>query len=94
MKKFRKKSLTVEAFKWEGGYPDFLKKHLGQNWGRADARDVAWPYEDDGQFLVVFNSATDSWIPCPVGYWIVCGINYDWYPLAPDIFEKAYEEVI
>ena len=89
---YRKIPVEIEARQWKGGDTDWLETWLGQNWTRADARNVQWEHEDE-EFLIVWNSAERLWLPVPVGHWIIRGIQGEFYPCKPDIFEATYEEV-
>ena len=91
MRKFRKRPVEIEAFQWAGDY-DVLEHMLGLNWGRADAHEVPWEHED-GEEVVIWNSAEKVWLPVPLDHWIVRGVQGEFYPVKPDIFEATYEPV-
>ena len=96
MAKFRKKPIEVSAIHWEGGdYEEILNPFCGRNWGRADAvGSETWPSDiPDKEQVVVFNSSEQTWLPVPVGWWIIRGIHGELYPCAPDIFAETYEAV-
>jgi hypothetical protein len=90
--RYRKRPVVIEAFQWVGGDTEILDRFLGQNWGRADAKDVPWEHEDD-EAIVVWNTAEKLWLPVPVGHWIIRGIHGEFYPCDPAIFDLTYEEV-
>jgi hypothetical protein len=87
-RRFRKKPVVIEAMQWIGDY-DALERLLGLNWGRADAKDVPWEHED-GEEVVVYNSAEKVWLPVPLDHWIIRGVQGEFYPCKPDIFEATY----
>ncbi len=88
---YRRNPALIEAARWEGGDTEWLDQWLGQNWTRADARDVEWLHED-GEELVVWNSIEKAWTPVPVGHWIIRGIAGEYYPCDPQVFSILYEE--
>lgn len=91
MAKYRKKPVVVEAIQWTGrNYTKTLDPFLGNNWGRADVKEVAWEHED-AEEVVVWNGLEKIWIPCPVGHWIIRGIKGEFYPCDPEAFEQSYE---
>ena len=88
--KFRKKPVVIEAIRWTGDSSQ-LDDFLGsQNWTRADAREIAWEH-DDPEEVVIWNQAEKGWVPAPVGWWIIRGVQGEFYPCKPDIFEATYE---
>lgn len=91
MPKFRKKPVVIDAIKWEGGDFDCLTDFLGHNWGRADAKDM--PTFEKVENVVIYNTAERQWLNVPVGHWIIRGIEGEFYPCKPDIFEATYEPV-
>ena len=91
--RFRKKPVEVEAVRWEGGSTAPLDAFLGQNWARADAKDVHWYLDSDEEQLVIWNAPEHGWIPCPVGHYIIRGVAGEFYPCEPDIFDATYEAV-
>lgn len=91
--KYRKKPVVIDAIQWMGGEYSCLEDFCGLNWGRADAKDVTWTGEDDGEFVVLWNTAEKQWLMCPKGHWIIRGIHGELYPCDPAIFDKTYEPV-
>lgn len=87
---YRSKPKVIEAIQWTGGDTAPLDLFLGQNWTRADARDVPWNH-DDKEELVIYNALESAWIPCPVGHWIIRGLKGEFYPCEPEVFARSYE---
>jgi hypothetical protein len=88
---YRRKPALIEAARWEGGDTEWLDQWLGQNWTRADARDIVWEHGDEEQ-LVIWNSLEKSWNTVPVKHWILRGIAGNFYPCDPQVFSILYEE--
>lgn len=92
-RQFRKKPIVIEATQWTGGDTEDLAAFAGsRNWARADAVDVPWTHPDLEQ-VVIWNELEQSWIPAPVGSWIIRGVKGEYYPCASDVFEATYEPV-
>lgn len=91
--KFRKKPVVIEAWQWKGRDMAMLNDVLGMNWGRADAHDIAWGFENDKEQVVIYNTLEKAWIPCPVGHWIIRGLKGEFYPCEDSVFQASYEAV-
>lgn len=92
MNRYRKRPCIVRAWQWDGGLNAVaeLDRILGLNWGRADAHDVAWQHYD-AEEVVVWNHLERCWIPLPVGHWLVQGVEGEYYPVSPEVFDMTYE---
>lgn len=82
---FRKKPIVIEAYKLptEGEEAtqeliDFLHD-MPDKWGQSDR---------DGS--IVIETLEGDMLAAP-GDWIIKGVNGEYYPCKPDIFEKTYE---
>lgn len=90
---YRKRPVQIDALLWEGGPYASVEKFCGQNWGRADAKDVAWMGPDDGEQVVLWNTLESQWLCCPKGHYIIRGIEGELYPCDPEVFRRSYEAV-
>jgi hypothetical protein len=91
MSRYRKKPVVIDAIRWMGGPYEGLNDFCGLDWGRADARDVCWTGDHDGEYVVVWNKAEKQWLQCSKGHWIIRGVQGEYYPCKPDIFAMTYE---
>lgn len=92
---FRKKPIVVEAVRYEHtvqGLKD-LREFCGEfllsvykNRHPGALGEVEIATLEDGMHLKVNHIATE-------GDWIVKGVNGEFWPVKPDIFEKTYEPV-
>ena len=83
MQKFRKRPVVIEAVQWDGGEPSNYLIHEVRvtpagEWG-SDRRLVIPTLEGD--------------MICQVGDWIIKGIQGEFYPIKPEIFEATYESL-
>ena len=92
MPRFVKKPWVIDAIQWQGGDYHCLDQFCGLNWGRADARDVAWCGPDDKEQVVVWNTLSDQWLCVPKSYWIIRGTWGELYPCNPYVFRENYVE--
>lgn len=79
--KFRKRAVEIEAIQWNGEnlteISDFLKS---ENF-----------YHNKGKSLIIVTLEGD--MEARLNDWVIKGVNNEFYPCKPDIFEKTYEKV-
>ena len=80
--KFKKKPVIIEAHKWTGD---------------AEALLEAFP---EGHDIFIFHNKVTLVIPtleglhtANVGDWVIKGVQGEFYPCKPDIFEQTYEPI-
>lgn len=93
--KYRKKPVVIEAIQYDG---------TGESW---EAIEDFMGEESDGLVMYGFNEdmqpsarytapaikTLEGYMKVSVGDWIIKGVNGEFYPCKPDIFEKTYEPV-
>ena len=80
MSKFRKKPIIIEAIKWDGVLSEDIKNFIPEE-----------RYNINTSFLIIHT--LEGNMIATKGDWIIKGVNGEFYPCKPDIFEKTYEEV-
>lgn len=86
MPKYRKKPVIIEAQRWDGtaeGATPII------NWvleGGSTAR-----YRDDDAHLAIAIDTLEGTMLAQTGDWIIKGVQGEFYPCKPDIFEATYE---
>lgn len=83
MAKYRKKPVEVEAVQWTGENGAEVVRfvnHDGKWWSKYSL-DVMYIGTHEGVMIAM------------PGDWIIKGVNGEFYPCKPDIFEKTYERV-
>lgn len=86
--KYRKKPVIIEAIRFEDNPDCIVEIHefMGGNITRVN-------YEDrDNPCLKI--ETLEGVMKASVGDYIIKGVNGEFYPCKPDIFEKTYERVI
>lgn len=86
MAKFRKKPVVIEAFRFTMDSFQELEK-LSEFLKDAD---VDINYLNEGR---VYIETLEGVMYASEGDWIIKGVNGEFYPCKPDIFEKTYEPV-
>lgn len=84
MPKFRKKPVVIEAVRLENN-PASIEDACNFCWNDLQMNQTQrW---DNGMVIVTLEGKMlASW-----GDWIIKGVNGEFYPCKPDIFEKTYE---
>lgn len=86
--KYRKKPVIIEAIQFENNSDRIIEIHefMGGDTIRVN-------YEDkDNPYLKI--ETLEGIMKASVGDYIIKGVNGEFYPCKPDIFEKTYERVI
>lgn len=88
MPKFRKKPVVIEAIQFSVAHKalDALSHFI-------DNQDLVVSFLEPTKPVLKIETLEGTMI-AQVGDWIIKGVNGEFYPCKPDIFEKTYEEVI
>lgn len=80
-KKYRKKPVVIEAMRFS---PDANENHDLDVW----LGKTAWFDKENRQYMIYTLEGT---ITASVGDYIIKGVQGEFYPCKPDIFEQTYE---
>lgn len=83
VKTYRKKPVEVQAMVWDGRSISKAIKFCGK-----ENLDITGKYP--GKLKI---KTLEGVMTADVGDYIIKGVNGEFYPCKPDIFEKTYEEV-
>ena len=88
MPKFRKKPVVIEAIQFSVAHQvlDNLSHFI-------DNQDLIVSFLEPTKPVLKIETLEGTMI-AQEGDWIIKGVNGEFYPCKPDIFEKTYEEVI
>lgn len=98
--RYRKKPVIVEALQWNG-------KNVIDIYNFLEDKNVETQYEvniEGKNFYIDFSrgqcvtgdlmiKTLEGTMKADIGDYIIKGVNGEFYPCKPDIFEKTYEEV-
>jgi len=87
MSKFRKRPVVIEARKFNGSNRAEILA-----WARPELSQDAL-HAAQVMRLPVFIPTLEGEMKADPGDWIIKGVNGEFYPCKPDIFEKTYEPV-
>ena len=82
--KFRKKPVVVEAVQWNGNLTE-MKDFIGDYMG-----DYVLFFNPENKIII---HTLEGEMTAQIGDWVIKGVNDEFYPCKPDIFEKTYEKV-
>lgn len=83
--KYRKKPVVIEAIKFDGSSESL--KSIDEMMGIINDLDFT------GGSPKIFIRTLEGIMTAIQGDWIIKGVNGEFYPCKPDIFEKTYEVV-
>lgn len=84
MPKFIKKPVVIEAVQYLGYMTDDIESFIGDSL----IKESRW---DDGPIGYFIKTLEGTSYMLSKGDWIIRGVNGEFYPCKPDIFEKTYE---
>ena len=78
--KYRKKPVTIDAIQWTGKNQEEIKNFVKQD----------MYFSSVGELYII---TLEGEMRAPPGDYIIKGVDGEFYPCKPDIFEKTYERV-
>jgi hypothetical protein len=87
MAKFRKNPVVIEAIQFDRNNWEDVKEFTNCN-----AKIITIERRIDGKATTII-STLEGDMTATEGDWIIKGVNGEFYPCKPDIFEKTYEPV-
>lgn len=92
-RRFVKKPVVIQAIRWDGNNVRELSEFMGEKLSNGTLKRKFEIYGDTSNpDLVIFTLERDY--HAAVGDWIIRGVQGEFYPCKPDIFEQTYEEII
>ena len=85
--KFRKKPVVIEAIQYTGDYDSFcmVQNFVGNSF-------IPYAMNEDSRTIGI--KTLEGNMIVSVNDFIIKGVNGEFYPCKPDIFEKTYEVVV
>ena len=90
--KYRKKSVIIEAIQWTGLNLEEIKSFVGESLEYSIIDTTGEVGKGVPHVHMVIKTLDGDHI-CAKGDFIIKGVNCEFYPCKPDIFEKTYELV-
>jgi ribosomal protein L18E len=92
MPKFKKKPVVIEAVQFTEGSAEYCLGFIKGSGGEAVTMDLIDRSHPLGATVLRIKTL-EGVMTASIGDWIIKGVNGEFYPCKPDIFEKTYEAV-
>lgn len=94
MAKFRKKPVVVEAVRWTGSNLEEIRNFVGSDLIEecVELFDIKRTLKE--MLVDIAIDTLEGTMRVDYGDYIIKGVQGEFYPCKPDIFEQTYEEVI
>lgn len=89
--KYRKLPVEIEAVQWMGSNLQEIKGFVGTDL-EYDILDAAWQVGKGIPHVNMRIKTLEGNMECTKGDYVIKGVNGEFYPCKPDIFEKTYEK--
>ena len=91
--KYRKKPVVIEAVQWTGWNIEEIKDFVGDSL-QYEIFDAGWQAGVCAPGVNMSIKTLEGDHICTTGDFIIKGVNGEYYPCKPNIFEKTYELVV
>ena len=92
VKKYVKKPVEIEALLYDGFNISEVKEFIGESC-QIDIYDSAWEVGHGPAIANVTIHTLEGDMHVSIGDFIIKGVQGEFYPCKPDIFEQTYQEV-
>ena len=89
--KYRKKPVVIEAVQWNGRNLEEIKGFVGDSL-IYEISDAAWKVGKCAPAVYMEIKTLEGNHKCSIGDYIIKGVQGEFYPCKPDIFEQTYEQ--
>ena len=90
--KYRNQPVEIEAVQWNGHNLNEIKEFVGESL-EYDILDTAWKVGKGQPHIFMKIHTLEGDHECTKGDYIIKGVQGEFYPCKPDIFEQTYELV-
>ena len=88
--RYKTKTCEIEAIQWNGLNLEEIKSFVGESL-IYNICDTAWEVGKDIPFVSMKIKTLEGNMKASVGDYIIKGLQGEFYPCKPDVFEKKYE---
>ena len=90
--RYRKKPVIIEAIQWTGSNFEEINQFVTKDL-IYDIDDAAWKVGMGIPHITIKIKTLEGEMLVSIGDFIIKGVDGEFYPCKPDIFQKTYEEV-
>jgi hypothetical protein len=91
IQKFRKKPVVIEAIQWNNINYEEISDFVGKELKPELESETAYVAGKGAPIFSLTIPTLEGNMKAMPGDWIIKGVNGEFYPCKPDIFEKIYE---
>ena len=91
--RYRKKPVEVEAIQWDGINLSEIKDFVGESL-ICKIYDCAWEVNEAPVIVELQIRTLEGNMSVSIGDYVIKGVQGEFYPCKPDIFEQTYEPVL
>lgn len=91
MPKFRKKPVVIEAVQFDGLNATEISDFVGKKLSPVLESDTAYQAGQGAPIFSLGIVTLEGTMKAMPRDWVIKGVNGEFYPCKPDIFEKTYE---
>lgn len=88
--KYRKKPVVIECFKWDGDFMLQDGTYYVPEWAVKAQEEGIFFFKKQGELYI---KTLEGDMHVSYGDYVIKGVNGEFYPCKPDIFDKTYESV-
>ena len=92
-RKFRKKPIVIEAVQYTNANQKEIEEFVGMPLGNKCISETAYLAGQGAPLFSIIIPTLEGDHEAMPNDWIIKGVNGEFYPCKPDIFEKTYEEI-
>ena len=93
IQRYQKRPVVVEARHWLPGDKGSASGRTA-DWLNYSKPPAKWRCEGLGEKCAIFIATLEGEMRCDPGDWIIRGIQGEFYPCKPDVFDATYEPVV
>jgi len=93
VQKFRKKPVVIEAIQWNNLNYEEISNFVGVKLTPVLESETAYVANEGAPLFSLSIPTLEGVMKAMPSDWIIKGVNGEFYPCKPDIFEKTYEAV-
>lgn len=95
MPQFRKKPVIIDAIQWSGNVNrQEVCDFVGTDLKTEVYSDTAYEAGQGAPYFSLIIETLEGNMTANPNDWVIKGVNGEFYPCKPDIFEKTYEPVV
>lgn len=93
MAKYRKKPVEIEAIQWNGANESEIEAFVGDVAKFTVTSDAAWKVNMAKPITKLEIETLEGIMTAQIGDFIIRGVEGEFYPCKPDIFERTYDKI-